>query len=65
MYCNSGVVKENENEVGVFSVNHGSFKRERVPIGCFMLHFLVTGDAAMSYMTVEISDVSCVSDSTS
>ncbi len=40
-----------------FSVNHGSFQRAHVHIGCSMLHFLVTGNVATSWLAVETRDM--------
>ncbi len=42
---------------GHFSINHRSFQRACVPVGCVTLPFSATGGIAMSWLAVETSDV--------
>ncbi len=45
---------------GNISANQGSFQRANLPIGCPLLHFIVTGCVTMSWFAVETSDVPCI-----
>ncbi len=48
---------ESEERDRIFSANHKSFQSVCVIIGCSTLHFLVAGDIATSWLTVETSNV--------